>query len=81
MAGQPRQEKEVIVMARITSRSSGPDLPAVPPQAANSVEDVSPLNTAAPARDSDPANGQAHPTSRKPNAPTAGGGHGGGSGK
>jgi hypothetical protein len=63
-------------MARTTSRSDGPELPAVPTQAANTVEEVSPLNTAVPARDSDPANGQAHPTSRKPNAPTGGGGHG-----
>jgi hypothetical protein len=68
-------------MARTTSRSDGPELPAVPSQAAGSVEQVSPLNTAAPARDSDPATNTAHPTSRKPNAPTGGGGHGGGSGK
>jgi hypothetical protein len=68
-------------MARTTSRSDGPELPAVPSQAANTVEEVSPLNTAAPARDSDPATNTAHPTSRKPNAPT-GGGHGNsGSGK
>lgn len=60
-------------MARTTSRSTGPELPAVPPQAANSVEELSPLNTAAPARPSDPANGPAHPVSRKPNAPTGGG--------
>ena len=65
------------MMGKMTSRSSGPELPATPSEAASTPEQVSPLNTAAPASAADPVTNPAHPTSRKPNAPTAGAsGHG-----
>ncbi len=63
-----------MMMGKMTSRSSGPELPAVPAEAASTPEQVSPLNTAAPASAADPVTNPAHPTSRKPNAPTGGGG-------
>jgi hypothetical protein len=67
----------VIGMARNTSRSDSPELPAFPPQAANTVAELANTNTAAPATAADPANPLDHPVSHKPNSPT-GPGHGSG---
>jgi hypothetical protein len=56
-------------MARTTNRAGGHVVTAAPAQRPASEQ-------AMPATQNDPANGVSHPTSRKPNAPTAGGGHG-----
>ena len=68
-------------MAQIIGRTRGnADLPAVPTEAASTVAELSPLNTAAPATDGESAVGPSHPESRKPGGPTGGGGHGNGGG-
>jgi hypothetical protein len=58
-------------MARTTNRAGGHTIPAAPAQQPASAQ-------ARPASQNDPANAAPHPVSRKPNPPTAGGGHGGG---
>jgi hypothetical protein len=60
-------------MAQITGRTRGEvDMPAVPNEAASTPAELSPTNTAEPARPSDPVSGPAHP-----NHPQhSGGGHG-----
>lgn len=55
-------------MAKSGARAKGGAIPAIPPTGGGGARPASP---------GDPATSAPHPTSRKPNAPTAGG-HGGG---